>query len=69
MADIKKIAAVIVTFNRKELLFQCIDCLENQTVGKPDILVIDNASTDGTGEDLVQLVRSGRINYFNTNIF
>ena len=66
MADIKKIAAVIVTFNRKELLFQCIDCLENQTVGKPDILVIDNASTDGTGEDLVQLVRSGRINYFNT---
>lgn len=41
MAYLKKIAAVIVTFNRKELLFQCIDCLEKQTVDGMDILVID----------------------------
>lgn len=66
MAYLKKIAAVIVTFNRKELLFQCIDCLEKQTVDGMDILVIDNASTDGTDADLAPFVQSGRVNYFNT---
>ena len=42
-----RILAVIVTYNRLELLKQCIGCLERQTV-PCDILVIDNASADGT---------------------
>ena len=60
------IAAVIVTYNRKNMLFKCIDCLEKQTAGGLDILVIDNASDDGTGEDLRPLADSGKIKYFNT---
>lgn len=60
------IAAVIVTYNRKELLFQCIDCLEKQAVNGLDILIIDNASTDGTGDDLKPAADAGRIIYINT---
>lgn len=41
--------AVVVTYNRLELLKKNIECLRRQTA-KTDILLIDNASTDGTGE-------------------
>lgn len=44
-----KVAAIVVTYNRKELLKQCIEKLQAQTVPL-DILIIDNASTDGTAE-------------------
>lgn len=44
------IAAIIVTFNRKELLGECLNAIERQTY-KPNVAyIIDNASTDGTGE-------------------
>ena len=45
----QNIAAVVVTYNRKALLKKCIDHILKQSAGAPDILVIDNASTDGTG--------------------
>ena len=41
------VAAVIVTYNRINLLKQCIQCLKNQTASC-DILIVDNASTDNT---------------------
>ena len=41
--------AVVVTFNRRDLLEQCLDALAAQTRVPDRILVIDNASTDGTG--------------------
>ncbi len=42
------VTAVIVTYNRKELLKTCLAAMLAQT-RKPDhILVVDNASTDGT---------------------
>ena len=44
-----EVAAVVVTYNRKDLLQQCVNKLQNQTCSL-DILIIDNASTDGTGE-------------------
>ena len=43
------IATVVVTYNRLPLLQQCVEKIRAQTVPS-DILVIDNASTDGTGE-------------------
>jgi rhamnopyranosyl-N-acetylglucosaminyl-diphospho-decaprenol beta-1,3/1,4-galactofuranosyltransferase len=46
--DKKKIASIIVTFNRKELLKNCLKSLINQTLLPDLILIIDNASTDGT---------------------
>lgn len=57
------VAAVIVTYNRKELLTKCIEKIENQTI-KPDILVIDNASDDGTDQIFSQV--PDNIKYFNT---
>ncbi|MFX4284479.1 glycosyltransferase family 2 protein [Aliarcobacter butzleri] len=42
-----KICTVVVTFNRYQLLKECLDSLLNQTF-KTDILVVDNASTDNT---------------------
>ena len=45
----RRILAVVVTYNRKQLLEECLECLKRQTMSC-DILVVDNASTDGTGE-------------------
>lgn len=45
----EKSIAVVVTFNRLHLLKECIKALRNQTT-KPDaILVVNNGSTDDTG--------------------
>jgi GT2 family glycosyltransferase len=43
-----KIAAVVVTYNRIGLFMECIDALLEQTRSLDSIIVIDNASTDGT---------------------
>lgn len=42
------VAAVVVTFNRKELLCECLDGLLAQTLPPARIVLVDNASTDGT---------------------
>lgn len=44
----KKIAAIVVTYNRKELLIQCLNHILQQTFKPAAIYIIDNASTDGT---------------------
>lgn len=48
-----KIAAVVVTFNRLELLKKCIHSLEQQTKKLDAIIVVNNGSTDGTQEWLM----------------
>jgi len=48
----EKIAAVVITYNRKELLKECLDALLSQTYPLDSIILIDNASTDGTPEFL-----------------
>jgi rhamnopyranosyl-N-acetylglucosaminyl-diphospho-decaprenol beta-1,3/1,4-galactofuranosyltransferase len=44
------VTAVVVTFNRRELLRDCLDALAAQTRPVDRIVVVDNASTDGTPE-------------------
>lgn len=44
------ITALVVTYQRKDLLRQCLDALINQTYSVDKILVVDNASLDGTHE-------------------
>ncbi len=46
-------AVIIVTFNRKSLLVNCLDAIANQTRLPKKIILIDNASTDGT-QNLLQ---------------
>jgi len=48
----EKIAAVLITYNRKELLKECLDALLSQSYPLDSIILVDNASTDGTPEFL-----------------
>lgn len=52
MSNEEKIAAVVVTYNRKELLKECLNALLNQTRKLDSIIIMNNASTDGTEEML-----------------
>ncbi|NLH91573.1 MAG: glycosyltransferase [Atopobium sp.] len=62
-----RIAAVIVTYNRCELLLECIEHLLKQSVANMlDVLVIDNASTDNTRARLDSYIQRGDITYINT---
>jgi len=61
----KDIAAIVVTYNRKPLLLECIEAL-SQHGEEIDIFIIDNASTDGTLFELRFLIESKKIKYFNT---
>lgn len=48
----EKVTAVIVTFNRKEMLPACLEAILAQSRPLDKIIIIDNASTDGTGDML-----------------
>ena len=44
------IGVVVVTFNRKQLLKRCLESIVCQTYQVDKIIIVDNASTDGTKE-------------------
>lgn len=43
---------IIPTFNKKELLLQCLDSIEAHTSFPYEVIVVDDASSDGTSEAL-----------------
>ncbi len=48
-----KVAALIVTYNRKAMLNECLGAVLSQTRPVDAVYIIDNTSTDGTPGDLV----------------
>jgi rhamnopyranosyl-N-acetylglucosaminyl-diphospho-decaprenol beta-1,3/1,4-galactofuranosyltransferase len=66
MADGPRVIAVVVTWNRRHLLVQALTALYQQTPALAAVVVVDNASDDGTGELLasefpqVDVVRATR---------
>ena len=60
-----RIATIVVTYNRKELLLECLEHLFDQSYGS-DIIVVDNNSDDGTEEALRELIEKKKIQYINT---
>jgi GT2 family glycosyltransferase len=48
MPKFATVTAVVVTYNRLELLEQCLARLQAQSMPPHSVLVVDNASTDGT---------------------
>jgi GT2 family glycosyltransferase len=56
------VAAVVVTYNRRNLLAQCVDALLAQSRPVDAIYVVDNASTDGTPE-MIASKYAGRVIY------
>ncbi|KIS03520.1 glycosyltransferase [Paucilactobacillus wasatchensis] len=49
------VCAVVVTYNKIELLKKCLSCLNQQTFPFAHIIVVDNASTDGSQDYLRQM--------------
>ena len=61
-----KIVAVVVTYNRKGLLIECLNHLLHQTYDAYDILIIDNHSTDQTKDAIENYFENPRIIYKDT---
>ena len=64
-----KIAAVIVTYNRLSLLKECLSAVKRQSMPVSSLVVIDNASTDGT-VDFLQSIQEPllTVKFFEKNI-
>jgi GT2 family glycosyltransferase len=54
----ENVVAIVVTYNRIELLKECLLSLEGQTYPVQKIIIVDNCSTDGTKEFLHSLPKS-----------
>jgi len=50
-----KVAALVVTYNRKELLKETVEAILKQSYPVERLFIVNNASTDGTGEYLKEL--------------
>lgn len=61
------ICAVVVTRDRRELLRECLTALQGQTRPPEEILVVDNQSSDGTGEMLAAEFPGVRVRRLETN--
>lgn len=48
----QRFAVIIVTYNRLELLKECLECIRKQEFKPNDVVIINNHSTDGTEEYL-----------------
>lgn len=58
-----RVSAVIINFNAGNYVFKCIEHLKRQTEGPLQIIVVDNASSDGSRQRLDELSESGEIEY------
>jgi GT2 family glycosyltransferase len=48
MSEAQAVCAIVVTYNRHDLLVECLDRLQRQSRRPGRVLVVDNASTDDT---------------------
>ncbi|WP_026496521.1 glycosyltransferase family 2 protein [Butyrivibrio sp. WCD3002] len=61
----RDVCAVVVTYNRKELVDNCIKGILSQEGESCDVIIIDNGSSDGTEEMLKAKYAYDSIKYFN----
>ncbi len=47
-----RVSAIIPTYNRKAFVLEAVDSVLTQTYGDYELIVVDDGSTDGTGEAL-----------------
>ena len=55
--QVKLVSVIVPTFNRKSLLEECVESLMVQDYPDYEVIVVDDGSTDGTGELLINLSR------------
>ncbi len=59
------VIAVVVTYNRKKLLVECLNAIYNQSASVSKIVVIDNNSTDNTYDYLKeQKLLTNKLDYY-----
>lgn len=49
-----RVSVIVVNWNRRDLLRACLESLARQTLAEFEIIVVDNGSTDGSPERVVQ---------------
>ncbi|MEI2671254.1 MAG: glycosyltransferase [Marmoricola sp.] len=57
--DLTKVVAVVVTWNRRPLIEECLDAIFAQEHRPSAVVVVDNASDDGTADYLVSRTDAG----------
>lgn len=62
----KRVAIIIVTFNRKDFVLKNLKCINNLNYKNYDVIVFDNGSTDGTKEEVIK--RYPGIQYYDSKI-
>src|SRR5579863_1852021 len=68
MATTELVSVTIVTYNSGRFIKRCLDSVLEQRYREKEIIVIDNASTDGTADILEQFEDRCQIVYNEENI-
>ena len=63
-----RVVAVVLTFNRRELLRTCLTAISYQTAPCDGVIVVDNGSSDGTGDMLRQEFSSVEVCRLRENV-
>lgn len=61
MAEEKKISVIVPVYNVRSYLRQCIDSIISQSYYNLEIILIDDGSTDGSGEICDQYIEDNRV--------
>jgi hypothetical protein len=62
-SDVPLVSVVISTYNRASYIAECLYSIQAQTVRDFEVIIVDDGSTDGTG-DVVKAFSDPRIRYF-----
>ena len=76
MSDMKKedkkssqtVSVIIISMNRKKMLESCLKSVQKQTHPDMEIIVVDNASSDGTGDMVQSMFPDVRYFYLSNNL-
>jgi len=59
-----KVSIIMPSYNRADYIVEAVESIQKQTYQNWELLIIDDGSTDDTGQ-VVRKIRDGRIDYFS----
>jgi len=68
MASKDSVSVTLVTYNSGRFIKRCLESVLQQKYPNLEVVIVDNASTDGTADILEQFAQSCRIYYNNANV-